>query len=472
MGARLGSSRWTAVALAVAVAVAGLGGFLISRPQSTRGDTTRIGSPALAADTLASTIGYTAAADPASKQVVVFGGDLTLAQTWLWSGNRWKLAHPRTSPSGREEAAAAYDPVRHMVLLFGGIQPPETFLGDTWGWDGSTWHLLDSGASGPPPGQASMAWDPALDTMVLMPASSSGADTWTWSGTHWIDHRQPDPYLPTGVLDLAYNPATQVLVGVGFGSVVSGGYGAPTETWTWNGARWSQLSTRVVPSAYGFLGLGWDPISAKLLLFGEGPATLIPLLRWEWSGTDWVELPSLSGPSVIEGHVTGGETSTLLLVGELSEANGATPIRVWSWDGTAWGQPTSTTVPPATSASPQPALGPCGYADCSSPQREGARASCDQSTFRALVTNEIDGSIEIGGSACDGNYLVLDLGHRICATTVGAPCLNSLGLAFFVAQSGKWSLISYGRSLTCASVGATLEQPKLPASLCTQALHG
>ena len=338
------------VALTVAVAGAGLAGFVISRPQATPRATTPIGSPALAADTLASTIGYTAAANPGSKQVVVFGGDLTLAQTWLWSGSRWKLAHPRTSPSGREEAAAAYDPELHMVLLFGGIQPPETFLGDTWGWDGSTWHLLDSGSIGPPPGQASMAWDPALDTMVLMPASSSGADTWTWSGTHWVDHRQPDPYLPTGVLDLAFNPATQVLMGVGFGSVVSGGYGAPTETWTWNGASWSQLSTRVVPSAYGILGLGWDPISARLLLFGEGPATLVPLLRWEWNGTDWVQLPSLSSPSVIEGHVTGGETSALLLVGELSEATAATPIRVWSWDGTAWGPTTSTTVPAVASA--------------------------------------------------------------------------------------------------------------------------
>ncbi|MFI5286270.1 MAG: hypothetical protein ACHQ4F_08115 [Candidatus Dormibacteria bacterium] len=190
--------RWTAVALAVAVAVAGVAGFLISRPQATPRATPPIGSPALAADTLASTIGYTAAADPGSRHVVVFGG----------------------------------------------IRPPETFLGDTWGWDGSTWHLLDSGTSGPPPGQASMAWDPALDTMVLMPASSSGADTWTWSGTHWIDHRQPDPYLPTGVLNLSFDPATQVLMGVGFGSIVSGAFGAPTETWTWDGSSWRQLSTR------------------------------------------------------------------------------------------------------------------------------------------------------------------------------------------------------------------------------------
>ena len=431
------------------------------------------GIPALTSDALASTIGYTAADDPASKQVVVFGGDLTLAQTWLWNGSHWRPAHPRTSPSGREEAAAAYDPDLHMVLLFGGIRPAETLLGDTWGWDGTTWHLLDSGSHGPAPGQASMAWDPALDSMVLMPASSSGADTWTWSGTHWTDHRQPDPYLPTGIFDLAFEPATQTLMAVGFGSVVSGGYGAPTETWTWNGAAWHQLSAQDVPAAYGILGLGWDPITARLLLFGEGPATLVPLLRWEWSGSDWVELPSVTGPRIIEGHVTGGETRNLLLVGELSEAQGATtPIRVWSWDGSAWSTAPSSSAPPVASPSPQATAGACGSTDCSTPQREGAPASCDESQFPALVTNAIDGSIEIGGSACDGNYLVLNLGHRICATTIGAPCLNSLGLAFFVAQNGKWLLISYGRTLTCASVAATLNQPKLPASLCTQALRG
>jgi hypothetical protein len=126
---------------------------------------------------------------------------------------------------------------------------------------------------------------------------------------------------------------------------------------------------------------------------------------------------------------------------------------------------------PAVSASPMPTNGPCGFPDCSTPQRQGASASCDETTFPQVVKNDIDGSIDIGGSACDGNYLVLNLAHRTCATTGPTPCTNALGLAFFVAQNAQWTLITYGRNDTCAFVARTLEQPRLPAALCAKALQ-
>jgi hypothetical protein len=126
---------------------------------------------------------------------------------------------------------------------------------------------------------------------------------------------------------------------------------------------------------------------------------------------------------------------------------------------------------PAVSASPLPTDGPCGFPICVPEQREGAKATCDDTAFTPLVTAQIDGSIEVGGSGCDGNYLVLNLAHRTCATTSGSPCTTALGLAFFVAQNGEWQLITYGRSDTCALVAKNFGQPQLPQSLCAQALQ-
>jgi hypothetical protein len=126
---------------------------------------------------------------------------------------------------------------------------------------------------------------------------------------------------------------------------------------------------------------------------------------------------------------------------------------------------------PTLTAAPQPTNGPCGFPNCSTPQRAGATASCDGTAFPPVVKAEIDGSIDIGGSACDGNYLVLNLAHRTCATTGPTPCTDALGLAFFVAQNGDWQLITYGRNDTCAFVAKTLEQPRLPLALCAQALQ-
>ena len=335
MGSDRGAMRSTATALIVAVAGAGLAGYLISRPQGPV-VAPPISNPLPTPSGPFSTDGYSVADDGATNQVVVFGGNLSLTQTWVWSASRWELQHPRTSPSGREEAATSYDPQLHMVLLFGGIRPPETGLRDTWGWDGTTWHELDSGLNGPPPGEAAMAWDPAVNAMVLMPASTSGADTWTWSHSHWIDHRQPDPYMPTGILELAFDPAAHALMAAGFGDVIGPGVGAAVETWTWDGMAWRQIITPHIPSAYGILGLSWDPVTARLLLFGQGP-TEVPLLRWVWTGTDWHRLASVVRPSIIEGLLTSADTAKLRLVGELSEPQGAiTPIDVWAWTGSAW----------------------------------------------------------------------------------------------------------------------------------------
>src|SRR5579863_314301 len=178
--------RSSALTLMLAIGVAAVAGYLISRPQSRGNEHAPVSSTGPSTDGPFSTDGYSVANDPETHNLVVFGGDLSLNQTWLW-GTHWTLAHPPISPSGRENAAIAYDPDLHLVLLFGGIRPAQTYLGDTWGWNGTTWRELNAGGvNGPPPGQASMAWDTALDEMVLMPASSSGADTWTWASAGWI----------------------------------------------------------------------------------------------------------------------------------------------------------------------------------------------------------------------------------------------------------------------------------------------
>ena len=171
----------TPLALVVAIALAGVAGYLISRPQGHVNTAPNlVVSPKPTTDSPFSTYGYSVADDVDTHQVVVFGGNMSPNQTWLWTGADWHLAKPRTSPPGREYAPAEFDPALHLVLLFGGTTPTGAGLNDTWGWDGTTWHELDNGRGGPPPGEAGMAWDPAVNAMVLIGASNSGTDTWTW----------------------------------------------------------------------------------------------------------------------------------------------------------------------------------------------------------------------------------------------------------------------------------------------------
>ncbi len=129
-------------------------------------------------------VGAALAYDEARDRMVLFGGSFGPLidphnDTWEWDGERWIELTPvgattgsADHPSVRMLAAAAYDPVRQRVILFGG----ETKVGDVlvpandlWAWDGASWTSLDAGgASAPPPRLATgLAYDATRDAVVL-----------------------------------------------------------------------------------------------------------------------------------------------------------------------------------------------------------------------------------------------------------------------------------------------------------------
>jgi hypothetical protein len=342
MGERPRPTRTAALSLVVAIAAAGLAGFLIARPRTppsgtppTPAASTSPGSTRPASIGPASTAGYSVADDPATHQIVVFGGLADNTATWLWDGTRWRLAEPHASPPGRIDAAAAYDPALQVVLLFGGHGPPGTDLSDTWAWGGATWRELDKGGIQPPGSDASMAWDPALNEMVLMAAGPADAATatWTWNQTHWTRLQSGLPSPPTN-LALGFDPGLRLLLAVTWDPVPAPATASRMQTWAWDGSAWRRVPTRDAPDAEAVVGLSWDPVSRGLLLFAGGASSLEPV--WAWNGTDWMRLRSLVGPPILDGGIV-STADALVLVGALGiGAERPAPITVWRWTGTAW----------------------------------------------------------------------------------------------------------------------------------------
>ncbi len=67
-------------------------------------------------------------------ECVLFGGTGSAGlqkQTWVWDGTHW-TARQDMGPSARSGHAAAFDSVRQLVVLFGGLDQTNTKLGDTW----------------------------------------------------------------------------------------------------------------------------------------------------------------------------------------------------------------------------------------------------------------------------------------------------------------------------------------------------
>src|SRR5207245_6831744 len=104
-------------------------------------------------------------------------------------------------PPPREDAAMAYDPARHRLLLFGGVDNNASPLDDTWSWDGTNWTQETPTASPPALYMQGMApFDKGGSTVLFggfgfNPAAGPGSsETWIWNG---IGIEQPVPESPS-----------------------------------------------------------------------------------------------------------------------------------------------------------------------------------------------------------------------------------------------------------------------------------
>jgi hypothetical protein len=109
--------------------------------------------------------------DPATSQLVLFGGDVVGVgldnDTWIWNGATWTELSPATSPPARAYASMAYDPATSQLVLFGGNVSGVGLENDTWNWNGATWTELSPATSPPAREDATMAYDVATSQLLL-----------------------------------------------------------------------------------------------------------------------------------------------------------------------------------------------------------------------------------------------------------------------------------------------------------------
>ena len=138
--------------------------------------------------------------DLAASQLILFGGQNGTTRyndTWKWTGSAWSQIDDAgdpgctiactSSPSGRYIPAAAYDPATTQVVLFGGNNG--NYLNDTWTWNGTTWAQQSPVTSPVIRNGASMAYDPATNQLILFGGNNGSTyynDTWYWTGSTWV----------------------------------------------------------------------------------------------------------------------------------------------------------------------------------------------------------------------------------------------------------------------------------------------
>jgi len=176
---------------------------------------------------------YTLTYDDAGHQLLAVGSTRPVnaagkqtEETWAWDGRAWTQLHPAQSPPPLAGAAAAYDPASRRVILFGGNGlsddgRSEAAVADTWAWDGVTWTHLHPAASPSARLGAALVTDATLGRPILFggvdrPTDASGAtvlaDTWTWVADTWVQQHPSVSPTPRFFAQAAYDPSRKQVV--------------------------------------------------------------------------------------------------------------------------------------------------------------------------------------------------------------------------------------------------------------------
>jgi len=250
-------------------------------------------------DTAARAWTQRASANPAPGSVgfapLVFANDLAQSvlfdgtDLWAWNdaSSNWKPITPSNgspTPPRRDGHVAAYDELRHKLLVFGG-KAASGALADLWEFDFVTlgWTQRALGGAAPAPRRyAAAAFDSTRGTLLVFGGDDGAAtllgDTWEWSpySDAWTQVATTGPGARRQAA-IAYDAGHQAVVLYGgintFNPPLFGNFEVGDEwRWTWDAGgstgSWQSVAATGLPSRRFGACLVYEKHTGHLLLFG------------------------------------------------------------------------------------------------------------------------------------------------------------------------------------------------------------
>ncbi|MFN8061583.1 MAG: hypothetical protein U0Q12_20660 [Vicinamibacterales bacterium] len=221
---------------------------------------------------------------------VLFGAGLEpsqfLADLWSWDGRTWR-ALAATGPSGRAEAAGAWDSKRRRLVVFGGYAARDgdiARLGDTWEFGEGRWQQLAPEIA-PAPRHGAAAWyDSGLGEVVLFGGNGASGESWSWNGTRW--RRLDDRDVP-GRYNAAVSAGGERLPVLRFGGW--DGSRRRDDTWTWWSGAWTAVFSGASPSPRNHAALAYDSRRDRYVLVGGHDGDRVFGDVWEADDRGWTQ---------------------------------------------------------------------------------------------------------------------------------------------------------------------------------------
>ncbi|MBI5546657.1 MAG: hypothetical protein HY901_22470, partial [Deltaproteobacteria bacterium] len=205
-----------------------------------------------------------------------------------------------------------------------------------------------------------MAYDNVRGVVVAFGGyrmGGSSSETWEWNGRRWSKAAPLDPEgdgSPNARLGHALAFDSRRGRTVLFGGCLAGSASNCTalgeDTWEYDGASWKKLDPAHIPDGRYRHAMAYDTKRAVVVLFGGfGGAALSD--TWEWNGSDWAEIaPGGSIPAPRVGHAMAYDSARgfVTLFGGCSDvACSSYRAGTSEYDGTSWYSRTAATSPSA-----------------------------------------------------------------------------------------------------------------------------
>lgn len=241
--------------------------------------------------------------DVANAYTLMFGGlhenglATENAETWTWDGVAlaWTQRFPAHAPQKRFFCKSAYLGATGLSYLLGGANAAGTYYLDMWSWNGTDWTQVTTATY---PATSAwypncLTWDQTNDVLVLFkPVFAGPNETWTFDGTDWTQQ------FPANM------PAAPFTVGSTCWDVANGYVlltGTPTfpastdliETWSWDGTDWTQITTATAPRNRGAVMMDYAPGYGSVVLaggVGRNPNGSCYSDSWSWDGATWTNV--------------------------------------------------------------------------------------------------------------------------------------------------------------------------------------
>ena len=280
-----------------------------------------------------------------------------------------QTTRPPLHPAGRSQHSAVFDPIKKMMLIFGGKMhyknpdnastSPDPRL---WGWDGKEWTVVSENQPAWRE-DAKMAYDEKRGKAYMVGGrtyDSTGQpvvldEFWEWDGSSWKERSfnfTPGKRLHA---NLVYDSDRDRLVL--FGGALAGGGGFSNDLLEWDGSNWHRIESANAPTARLAHTMVYSRALKTTLIIGGVDQAGKPLTEiWAWDGKQF-ELLESNMPLVEPGAGNASTLDTknefkLLLCGRpvaladlKSVVSAAHTNQTWIWDGKQWSKLSSTANP-------------------------------------------------------------------------------------------------------------------------------